>query len=130
MLTARAVSGIVAGKGLSDKVEIKPWEGLIVHQAQAEDVSFLVRGLRAYGDFESEFSMALMNRRLSKSSEASEGKHIDTVFILASEKYVHCSSSLIREIARFGKTLPEFVPPELEKEVLARFEAINKASEA
>ena len=115
---------------MSDKVEIKPWEGLIVHQAQAEDVSFLVRGLRAYGDFESEFSMALMNRRLSKSTEASDGKHIDTVFILASEKYVHCSSSLIREIARFGKTLPEFVPPELEKEVLARFEAINKASEA
>ena len=69
---------IVDGKGLSDKVEIKPWEGLIVHQAQAEDVSFLVRGLRAYGDFESEFSMALMNRRLSKSvrGKASDGDSV------------------------------------------------------
>ncbi len=71
-------------------------------------VDFLVRGLRAYSDFEYEFRMALVNRKLIG---------IETSFLMADEKNSHISSSLIRELAHFGKTLPEFVPESIQTEV-------------
>jgi hypothetical protein len=77
----------------------------------AAAVDFLVRGLRAYSDFEYEFRMALVNRKLIG---------IETSFLMADEKHSHISSSLIRELAHFGKTLPEFVPVAIQNEVYSK----------
>ena len=72
---------------------------------------FLLRGLRAFSDFEYEVRMALANRRLSG---------IETLFLMADERVGHISSTLIRELGRFKSRLHEFVPPEIEDQVFQR----------
>ncbi|OGN64002.1 MAG: pantetheine-phosphate adenylyltransferase [Chlamydiae bacterium RIFCSPHIGHO2_12_FULL_49_9] len=86
-------------------VEIESFDGLVVDFAKKKGASFLVRGLRAFSDFESESQMALANRRLSG---------IETLFLMATEPHTQISSTLIREIAHFGGSLKEFVPQEIE----------------
>jgi len=86
-------------------VEVAHFHGLIIDFARDKKADFLVRGLRAFSDFEHEFQMALANRRLSG---------IETVFLMADEKLTLISSSLIREIAYFGGPIQDFVPPEIE----------------
>lgn len=86
-------------------VKIVSFHGLIVDFAREKKVHFLIRGLRAFSDFEYEFQMALANRRLSG---------IETLFLMADEHHTHISSSLIREIAIFGGPLRDFVPSKLE----------------
>ena len=66
-----------------------------------EGIDFQVRGIRSYSDFDSEFTMGLINRELC---------HKETVFLLATKEHVHISSSRIRELAMFNKSLDEFVP--------------------
>lgn len=86
-------------------VEIVHFHGLIVDFAREKKVSFLVRGLRTFSDFEGEFQMAAANRRLGG---------IDTLFLMADGSHAQISSSLIREIAYFGGPIHDFVPPEIE----------------
>ncbi len=92
-------------KMIAPNVEIVSFHGLIVDLAQQRQATFLIRGLRAFSDFEYEFQMALANRRLSG---------IETLFLAADTKHMQISSTLIREIAYFGGPLHEFVPPEIE----------------
>jgi len=87
------------------QVEIAAFHGLIVDFAKERKANFLIRGLRAFSDFEYEFQMALANRRLSG---------IETLFLMADERHTQISSSLIREIAHFNGPLHDFVPPEIE----------------
>lgn len=89
-----------ATQGFSN-VEVTSFQGLAVDFAKEKKVSFFLRGLRAFSDFEAELQMALANRRLSG---------IETVFLLADEKYTHISSSLIREILYFNGPVKDFVP--------------------
>jgi pantetheine-phosphate adenylyltransferase len=93
-------------------IEITHFKGLIANYAQEKKASFLIRGLRAFSDFEHEFQMALANQRLSK---------IETVFLMANERHAQISSSLIREIAHFGGPLHDFVPPEIESLIRKKF---------
>lgn len=86
-------------------LEIASFQGLVVDFAKEKKVQFLIRGLRAFSDFESELQMALANRRLSG---------IETLFLMGDEKLSQVSSSLIREIASFGGPLHDFVTPEIE----------------
>lgn len=86
-------------------VEISHFHGLVVDFAKEKKANFLIRGLRAFSDFEYELQMALANRCLSG---------IETLFLMADEKYTHISSTLIREIAYFGGPLKDFVPKEIE----------------
>ena len=90
---------------IAPHVEIVSFHGLIVDLAREKKASFLIRGLRTLSDVEYEFQMALANRRLSG---------IETLFLMADERYTHISSSLIREIAHFGGPLDAFVVPEIE----------------
>jgi pantetheine-phosphate adenylyltransferase len=77
-----------------------------------------IRGIRSYADFDSEFSMGIINRKLS-------GK--ETVFLMASSSRVHISSTRIRELAMFGRKLENFVPDEIQEEVYAQlFEHYKK----
>jgi pantetheine-phosphate adenylyltransferase len=92
-------------KMIAPNVEIVSFHGLIVDLAQQKKATFLIRGLRAFSDFEYEFQMALANRRLSG---------METLFLAADTKHMQISSTLIREIAYFGGPLSEFVPPEIE----------------
>lgn len=85
------------------KVEVDTFTGLTVDYARKVGATALVRGLRAVSDFENEFQMALMNRRLQPD--------VHTVFLMTSFSNVFVSSSLIKEVCRFGGDIAAFVPP-------------------
>lgn len=85
-----------------DRVEVKAFSGLLVDFAQEVGGAAVIRGLRAVSDFEYEFQMALMNRRLNN--------RIETVFLMPSEEYTYLNSSLVREIASTGGDVSQFVP--------------------
>jgi pantetheine-phosphate adenylyltransferase len=85
-------------------VEVDAFEGLLVDYCRRVGASAIVRGLRAVSDFEYEFQMALMNRRLSDS-------RLETVFMMPNEVYTYVSSALIKEIAALGGTVDGLVPP-------------------
>jgi pantetheine-phosphate adenylyltransferase len=84
-------------------VEVDSYDGLLVEFAKRKKATAIVRGLRAVSDFEYEFQMALMNRKLEA--------NITTVFLMPHEKYTYLNSSLVREISRLGGDVSEFVPP-------------------
>jgi pantetheine-phosphate adenylyltransferase len=83
-------------------VKIIQFNGLMVDCAKENNASVILRGLRAVSDFEYEFQLAGMNRKLMPEA--------DTVFLPTSEKYTYISSSLVREIAKFGGDITDFVP--------------------
>ena|SRR5579864_7770766 len=85
-----------------DRVEVATYAGLTIDAAREFGAKVIVRGLRAVSDFESEFQMALMNRRLQP--------EVTTVFIPTSLRYLFLSSSLIKELSAFGGDISEFVP--------------------
>ncbi len=86
-----------------ENVEVTRFNGLLVEFAQSRNASAVLRGLRAVSDFEFEFQLAGMNRRLNSD--------IDTVFLTPSEQFLFISSSLIREISALGGDISEFVHP-------------------
>ncbi len=86
-----------------DRVEVVAFEGLLVEHARARGATALVRGLRQVSDFEYEFRMAFANRRLYP--------ELETVFLMTSEEYAMISSSIVREIHRWGGDVSLFVPP-------------------
>lgn len=92
-------------------VEIVQFSTLAVEFAKQNQVNFLLRGLRAFSDFEAEFRMALANRKLSG---------IETAFLMADERTSHISSSLIRELGHFKSRLHDFVPQEIEDMIFQR----------
>jgi pantetheine-phosphate adenylyltransferase len=88
--------------GSSDHVEIAPLDGLLVDFAVARQATAVIRGLRAISDFEFEFQMALMNRKLEAT--------VETIFLMPKEEYTYLSSRIVKEIARLGGNIAEFVP--------------------
>jgi pantetheine-phosphate adenylyltransferase len=94
-LVSEAVRGM-------DRVEVRSFSGLLVDFARETGAAAVIRGLRAVSDFEYEFQMALMNRRLNK--------EVETVFLMPSEEYTYLNSSVIREIASTGGDVSGFVP--------------------
>lgn len=99
--------------GPQDKVEVTPFEGLLVDFARGLGVSVIMRGLRAVSDFEYEFQLAGMNRRMAPD--------IETVFLTPAETYSYISSSLVREIARLGGDVSTFVAPAVQAALKDRF---------
>lgn len=84
-------------------VEVDSFTGLLVDYARRKKAIAIVRGLRVISDFEYEFQMALMNRKLHE--------EVETVFLMPNEKYTYLSSSIVREIARLNGDVRSFVPP-------------------
>ena len=78
------------------------FEGLLVDFAKNQGATAIVRGLRAISDFEFEFQMALMNRKLEDS--------VETIFLMPKEDYTYLSSRIVKEIARLGGNVEAFVP--------------------
>ena len=94
-------------------VEVKPFEGLLIHFVEKCGANMIVRGLRAVSDFEYEFQMAGMNDRLNP--------NIETVFLMADPRYQTIASRLVKEIARLGGDVSQFVTPEVEKRLKGKF---------
>jgi pantetheine-phosphate adenylyltransferase len=90
-------------KPLAGDVTVDSFDGLTVAHAQRVGAIAIVRGLRALSDFESEFQMALMNRRLQPD--------VHTVFLMTSAPNVFMSSNLVKEVCQLGGDISEFVPP-------------------
>jgi len=86
----------------SENVRVAPMEGLLVEFAASENAHAVVRGLRAISDFEFEFQMALMNRKLDP--------EIETIFLMPKEEYTYLSSRIVKEIAKLGGDVSAFVP--------------------
>jgi pantetheine-phosphate adenylyltransferase len=88
-------------------IEVDTFDGLLVDYARRKGAKALIRGLRAVSDFEYEFQMALMNRRLSQD--------IETVFLMPAEQFTYTSSRLIKEVFRLGGVVSGLVPPVVEQ---------------
>lgn len=95
-----------------DNVEVDTSNILLAEYARAFENPVIVKGLRAVSDFESEFQMALINKKINPA--------LETVFLTASEKYTYLSSSVVKEMARYGVDLSEFVPREIIADVEIR----------
>lgn len=96
------------------RVEVQSFDGLLVDFAKQVGATVIVRGLRAVSDFEYEFQMALMNRNL--------GPHIETVFLVPAFDLTYLSSSLVREVARFGGDVSALVHPAVQQALKRKFE--------
>lgn len=94
-------------------VEIGTFDGLTVDYAAQRNAQAILRGLRALSDFEYEFQMALMNRRLNR--------EIQTVFLMTGMRWIYTSSSIIKEAAQFGGSIKGMVPPEVEKRIKKKY---------
>jgi pantetheine-phosphate adenylyltransferase len=94
-------------------VEVQSFEGLLVEFAQRAGASVIVRGLRAVSDFEYEFQMALMNRTLAP--------RLETVFLVPPFDLTYLSSSLVREVARFGGDVSQLVHPTVQQALRRKF---------
>jgi pantetheine-phosphate adenylyltransferase len=99
--------------GKIDNVRIAHFDGLLVEFAAAQKVQAVIRGLRAVSDFEFEFQMALMNRKLQGS--------VETIFLMPKEEFTYLSSRLVKEIARLGGDVSEFVPAAVAKALAKKF---------
>ncbi|MDX2250968.1 MAG: pantetheine-phosphate adenylyltransferase [Nitrospira sp.] len=94
------------------QVEVTTFEGLLVDYVERTGAHAIIRGLRAISDFEHEFQMALINRKLAK--------HVETVFLMPSEEYSYLSSSIIKDVAHHGGSLTEFLHPEVARRLQER----------
>jgi pantetheine-phosphate adenylyltransferase len=94
-------------------VAVTEFDGLLVDFAMAQQADAIIRGLRALSDFEFEFNMALMNRHLQP--------RIETLFVMPNEQFSYTSSSLVKQVARYGGDVAHFVPPNVAAELRRAF---------
>jgi len=107
---ARELSLSVAGDTV---IEVRPFQGLLMHFAEEVGASAIIRGLRAVSDFEYEFQMVGMNQRLNAD--------IETVFMMADPRHQAIASRLVKEIARLGGNIEPFVPPLVKQRLMEKF---------
>ncbi|WP_258359549.1 pantetheine-phosphate adenylyltransferase [Moorella sulfitireducens (nom. illeg.)] len=94
-------------------VTVKPFSGLLVDFARREGAVAVIRGLRAVSDFEYEFQMSIMNKKLAGD--------LETVFLMTATEYSFISSSIIRQVASLGGCIRGLVPPGVERALLQRY---------
>ncbi len=93
-------------------VETDSFDGLLVNYAEKRSAQAIIRGLRAVSDFEFEFQLALMNRKLNE--------RVETIFMMPKDTYTFLSSRIVKEIARLGGDVGTFVPPQVQAALTAR----------
>lgn len=105
----------MAGKSLAylPNVSVELHQGLTVDAAKKHGATVMIRGIRAVSDFEYEFQISLMNRKLEP--------EINTVFLMPHEKYTYLNSSIIRELAKYNQDISEFVPDVVIKRLSEKF---------
>ncbi|MBW1680384.1 MAG: pantetheine-phosphate adenylyltransferase [Deltaproteobacteria bacterium] len=100
-------------------VEVDTFNGLLVDYAVAKEVNVIIRGLRAMSDFEYEFQMALMNRKLNR--------EVQTLFLVTDYKWFYTSSTIIKEAASFGGEVADLVPKIVDLKLKEKFGAAKNA---
>lgn len=95
------------------RITVASFNGLLVDYVREKNAHAILRGIRAISDFEFEFQMALMNRKLLKT--------VDTVFMMPDERFSYLSSRLVREVASFGGNVTCFVPPVVQRKLEMKF---------
>ena len=93
-------------------VEVESFDGLLVNYCRRRKIYALIRGVRAFSDFEYEFQMALTNRKLAP--------EVETIFLMPRETHSYLSSSMVRGIAEMGGNIDDFVPPAVRDELVKR----------
>jgi pantetheine-phosphate adenylyltransferase len=104
------------------RVRVMPFDGLLVNFARQQQAVALVRGLRAVSDFEFEFQLALMNRKLEP--------HLETVFLMPREELTYISSRIVKEIGRLGGQIELFVPPNVVQALHQKFDLASNSPAA
>ncbi|MGQ0666487.1 MAG: pantetheine-phosphate adenylyltransferase [Nitrospiraceae bacterium] len=99
------------------QVEVTSFDGLLVDYVERSGAHAIIRGLRAISDFEHEFQMALINRKLAK--------NVETVFLMPSEEYSYLSSTIIKDVANHGGVLTEFLHPEVARRLHERIRRLK-----
>jgi len=94
-------------------VAVEHFDGLLMNYANKKEANVIVRGLRAITDFEFEFQMALVNRRLAE--------HVVTVFLMPNEKYTYLNSTIVKEVAKFDGDVRSFVPKDVDERLRKKF---------
>ncbi|MBX7157419.1 MAG: pantetheine-phosphate adenylyltransferase [Verrucomicrobiae bacterium] len=112
-LEERKAMALEAMANLGERVEVATFEGLLVNFAKSRQAHAIVRGLRAVADFEFEFQLALLNRKLAPD--------IETVFLTPKDNFICISSSLIKETAKLGGDVSSLVPKNVERCLKAKF---------
>jgi pantetheine-phosphate adenylyltransferase len=107
------IHGSVKGR---QNVRVDAFDGLLVDYVRSNNGIAIIRGLRAISDFEYEFQMALMNRRLDSD--------IETVFMMPSEEYSYLTSTIVKEVVSFGGSVKDLVPEVVEKALRQKFRVI------
>lgn len=97
----------------SNGIEIDSFNGLLVDYAMSRGAQGILRGLRATSDFEYEFQLALMNRKLNR--------QVETVFLMTGFRWIFTSSSIIKQAAQFGGNISDMVPPLVQKKLQEKF---------
>ncbi len=100
------------------RIEVEPFSGLLVEYVRQKKLNVVLRGMRALSDFEYEFQMALVNRKLAS--------NIQTVFLMTDYKWLYLSSTVVREMAKFGGDLQGLVPSSVQKRLEAKMKIINE----
>lgn len=93
-------------------VVVEPFDGLLVKYVRQRGAQAIIRGLRAISDFEHEFQMALLNRKLDQ--------NLETMFLMASEEYSYLTSNMVKEVASVGGPLHDFLHPEVANRLNAK----------
>jgi len=97
----------------NERVEVDSFDGLLVDYLRSKNLNVVIRGLRAISDFDYEFQMVLVNRKLYK--------EIETIFLMPREEYFYISSSIVKEIAKLGGNVSCFVPKNVEIALKEKF---------
>jgi pantetheine-phosphate adenylyltransferase len=113
----RAEIAHLADPDTRGRIEVRPFDTLLMHFAMSVNASVIVRGLRAVSDFEYEFQMAGMNNRLNST--------IETVFLMASDRFQFISSRFVKEIGQLGGDVTPFVSARVAERLARRFAAVR-----
>jgi pantetheine-phosphate adenylyltransferase len=101
-------------KDVGDRVQYDSFHGLLVDYVDEKKASIIIRGLRAVSDFDYEFQMALMNRRMKP--------HIETIFLMTGAAHFYTAARLVKEIASFDGNVDGLVPPHVVKRLKEKFD--------
>ena len=100
-----------------NSIQVDFFGGLLVDYAKMKNATAIIRGMRAISDFESEFQMALMNRKLNK--------EVQSVFLMTGLRWIFTSSSIIKEAAQFGGDISDMVPEPVKLKLMEKYPKLN-----
>lgn len=101
-----------------NNVEVDSFKGLLINYAREQNVNIIVKGLRALSDFDYEFQMALVNRKLES--------RLETMFMMTNSRYSYLSSSIVKEVAQYGGDICDMVPTEVYNMIMKRIREMQK----